>query len=153
VAGLFLSIMLALITGFALRSRQKSALLLEKENLLSLFFKHTPAAVAMFDKEMRYMAASDRWYNDYNLKGQHIIGKSHYEVFPEIEVNHPHWVETHKRSLAGEVIKEEEEVFLRDDGRSDWIRYELHPWYKKKVHWAALLCLPKLLQSANKWIK
>ena len=52
------------------------------EALLRLFIKHTPAAIAMFDTEMRYLQVSDRFLTDYDLEGQDLIGKSHYDVFP-----------------------------------------------------------------------
>lgn len=99
------------------------------ENQLELFVKHTPAAVAMFDNEMRYMVVSDRWYTDYGLEGKNIIGKTHYEVFPEIE-NMNEWKAIHRRCLSGETMKRDEEAFPREDGHTDWIRWEIHPWLK-----------------------
>src|SRR6185369_5928180 len=54
------------------------------EALLRLFIKHTPAAIAMFDTEMRYLQVSDRFLTDYDLEGQDIIGKSHYDIFPHL---------------------------------------------------------------------
>ncbi|MET0155985.1 MAG: PAS domain-containing sensor histidine kinase [Rickettsiales bacterium] len=101
----------------------------EKEKLFSLFVKYAPAAVAMFDKELRYLAASDRWYVDYGLKNKEIIGRSHYEIFPEIAKNHPEWKKLHDRTLRGEIIKADEDAFVREDGATEWLRYELHPWY------------------------
>lgn len=49
-----------------------------------IFIEQSPNAIAMFDKEMRYMAASQKWVEDYKLVGKEIIGHSHYEIFPEI---------------------------------------------------------------------
>lgn len=100
----------------------------EKELMLSTFVQHTPAAVAMFDKEVRYIAASDRWFKDYGIIGKDVIGRSHYDVFPEIIKHHPEWMELHQRTIKGEVIARDEELFLRESGEKEWLRYELHPW-------------------------
>jgi PAS domain S-box-containing protein len=99
----------------------------EQEEQIRLFVKHTPAAVAMFDNQMRYMIASDRWYQDYGLTGKDIIGKSHYRVFPEME-NMEEWKEIHQRCLQGAVEIREEDPFPRADGSMDWLRWEIHPW-------------------------
>lgn len=99
----------------------------EQEEQIRLFVKHTPAAVAMFDNQMRYMVASDRWFRDYGLEGKEIIGKSHYKVFPDIE-NMPHWKAIHQRCLNGAIEIKEQDAFPRSDGTTDYIRYEIYPW-------------------------
>ena len=47
------------------------------------FVAHAPAAMAVFDREMRYLAVNDRWVKDYGLDGSP-VGRMHYDVFPEI---------------------------------------------------------------------
>ncbi len=96
------------------------------EQVLRLFVEHTPAAIAMLDQDMKYIIASRRFTEDYQLGQQDIIGRSHYEVFPDLP---GHWQEVHQRCLAGAVEKAEEEAFRRLDGSIDWIRWEMHPWY------------------------
>jgi PAS domain S-box-containing protein len=93
---------------------------------LKLFVDHTPAAIAMLDNDMRYIAVSRRWYSDYQLSQDDIVGMCHYDVFPEIGNR---WKEIHNRCLAGAVEKCEEDSFLRSDGRTDWVRWEVRPWY------------------------
>ncbi|MBN67146.1 MAG: hypothetical protein CMM94_06230 [Rickettsiales bacterium] len=110
---------------------QKNALLelRRKEEMLQLYTKHTPAAVAMFDTEMRYIAYSDRWVTDYGLNPLHdYIGECHYDVFPVIPEKYPHWLEVHKRCLQGEIIQMEQDRFEGEDGSEQWLRYELRPW-------------------------
>ncbi|WP_281261736.1 sensor histidine kinase [Aphanothece hegewaldii] len=98
----------------------------ESEEKLSLFVKHTPAAMAMFDCEMRYLGHSQRWMEDYKLT-ENIIGRSHYEVFPEIPES---WKQIHQNCLAGAVEKSDEDSFYRIDGSVDWLKWEVRPWFK-----------------------
>ena len=65
-------------------------------NNLKHFIEKSFTATAMFDTEMKYIAVSDKFIEEYQLPNKNIIGHSHYEVFPEIS---DHWKEIHKRCL------------------------------------------------------
>ena len=98
------------------------------EHTLKLFVENAPAGIAMFDREMHYLAASRRYSFDYRLDSQDLVGRSHYDVFPEIP---EHWKEIHRRCLAGAHEFTEEDPFPRTDGTLDWVRWEIHPWHER----------------------
>ena len=108
--------------------KRAEADLAERQAQLAVFVEHAPAAIAMFDREMRYLAVSRRFAVDYRLPpGEQLIGRSHYEIFPDIPQR---WRDIHTRVLAGEELSHDEDTFPRADGRADWVRWLMTPWRK-----------------------
>ena len=102
-----------------------NAAMRDSEERFRLFIEHAPAAIAMFDRDMCYLAASRRWIEEYRLTDD-ILGRSHYDMFAEIS---PRWREIHRRGLAGEVLSEDEDQFVRSDGSVQWVTWDVRPWY------------------------
>jgi PAS domain S-box-containing protein len=94
------------------------------EELLKTFVKNVPAAVAMLDRDMRYLQVSDRWCSDYLPGRAEILGRSHYEIFPDMPER---WKEIHRRALQGETLRENEDRWDGQDG-THWARWEVRPW-------------------------
>ncbi len=121
----FVDLLEALKRSDSARQRAETQLA-EREALLSLFVEHAPAAIAMFDRDMRYLAVSRRFLEDYRVDpDRNPVGRSHYEIFPEIP---EHWRALHKRVLCGEELSHPEDPFRRKDGRLDWVRWSMKPW-------------------------
>jgi len=102
----------------------QTAVLRSREELLNIFVKNVPAGVAMLDRDMRYLQVSDRWCADYGLDSSQVLGRSHYELFREIP---EHWKEMHRRALAGEILRAEEDRWDRPE-RTTWVCWEIRPW-------------------------
>ena len=98
-----------------------------REQDLRRFAEVAPVAIAMFDREMRYLAASQRFRDEFSLGDQELVGRSHYDVFPEIP---EHWRQVHRRCLAGAVERHPGELFLRPDGTAQWTRWDIQPWHR-----------------------
>ena len=97
-------------------------------SLFQSFVEHAPVAVAMLDQQLRYVAVSQRWYQDYQLGERDIIGQHHYDVFPEIR-DMREWQDIYQRCLAGAIERREEDLFVRANGSTDWLRWEVRPWH------------------------
>jgi PAS domain S-box-containing protein len=94
---------------------------------LQFFLDHAPGAMAMMDREMRYLAVNRRWQADYGPAGVDLIGRSHYEIYPDLA---EHWREAHRRGLAGQPTRvERERVRPFPDAPLVWMRWEVQPWY------------------------
>ncbi len=116
---------IALVRDITERIRAEKALE-ESHKRNAIFVEQAPHAMAMLDSEMRYMAVSQKWIEDYGLKGRTIVGQSHYEIFPEIGDD---WKAIHQECLGGEINKCAEAVFDRGDGRKQWLTWDVRPWY------------------------
>ena len=116
----------------------------EKQRVLKSFVRYAPAAIAMLDCDMRYLVVSDRWIEDFQLEDKNIIGRIHYEVFPEIPQR---WRQDHQDCLTGKVnfLKCEQDSFVRRNGKVDWLRWELRPWHNSKGNIGGLLMLCELI--------
>ncbi len=106
--------------------KETDAALRENKEMLQLLVENAPVALAMFDRDMRYVAASHRWMKDHAVTATGIIGHSHYEINPEVPER---WKETHRRGLAGERQASEEDRYDRADGAVQWIKWEIIPWH------------------------
>lgn len=106
------------------RKRIQESLERERQQLQDII-TNAPVAIAMFDREMRYIAHSHKWLTDYNLHGQSIIDRSHYEIFPDLPEK---WKVIHQRALTGEAISNPEDLFERADKSKFYLRWAIHPW-------------------------
>lgn len=89
------------------------------------FIDQAPGAIAMFDTDLNYLAASKEWIIDYNLP-EDIEGKNHYDLF-EIPNR---WKEIHKKCLQGETHQAEEDEFFDRNGNPFYLRWQVKPWYR-----------------------
>jgi PAS domain S-box-containing protein len=95
------------------------------EQALRNMVRNAPIAVAMFDKQMNYLVVSEVWLK-HEEKTEAIIGKSHYEVVPEIPDN---WKQVHQDVLKGATKASEREEMVRADGSVQVLRWKMNPWY------------------------
>jgi len=101
--------------------------LAQSHNLMNYILEHNWSAIAVLNKDLKYVYVSKRYLEESRAGDQNVIGKHYYEVFPDLPQK---WKEMNQRVLAGEIIREDNDPFVRDDGKVDWTRWESRPWYE-----------------------
>lgn len=97
------------------------------QDLMQYVIEHNRSAVAVFDNDMNYIYVSQKYINDFKIEDKNIIGKNHYNFFPDLPLK---LVDIHKRVLSGEVISSDRDPFQREDGAVYWNTWECRPWYE-----------------------
>lgn len=130
------------------RAKRKAGLrrrttLAESRNLKDLWSAFTfvsedsPVAVAIFDREMNYLWVNPRWASDYKVDRNDVVGRSLYDVFPEIPER---WKVIHKNCLAG-ATESSPEDFFDCDGMRVWLRWKISPWRNDRGDIAGIIIL------------
>jgi diguanylate cyclase (GGDEF)-like protein/PAS domain S-box-containing protein len=131
------------------KSTEKS--MLQMRDLLEFILEHNRSAIAIHDKNRNYMYVSRPYIEIFRVKDTDIIGKYHYDVFPNL----PQALrDVHTRVLQGEVMGEEESLYTYDDGTSNWMRWDCRPWFESGggiggfVLYAEVITERKLMEQA-----
>lgn len=109
-------------------------ILREQKLILELFTQNTPVAVAMLDRQLRFLNVSTRWLLDYNLTGDGAIGQSFFAVHSSFPVR---WVSALREALSGIPSDAEEDSFEKPATKVDgadrpaetvYVRWRIQPW-------------------------
>jgi PAS domain S-box-containing protein len=107
--------------------KQSEQKLRQSYDLMSYIIKYNTSALAVHDKDLKYLFVSERYLEDYKLEDREIIGKHHYDVFPDLPQK---WRDIHQTALAGIISKAENDRYEKEDGSVAWTTWECRPWYE-----------------------
>ena len=69
---------------------------------ITRFVADIPSAVALFDRDLRYVAANNLWLNAFGIVGEGPAGQCHHQIDPH---SAPVLIDLHQRALAGETAE------------------------------------------------
>ncbi|MEL6651554.1 MAG: ATP-binding protein [Bacteroidota bacterium] len=110
------------------RIRELEAQLGQHNEQLQYFVQQAPVGMAMFDQDLNYLVASEKYVRDWIGKREY-IGQSHFELFPYMLDK---WKDTYKRCLKGVTETCLEDPFQHQDGSIDYIDWVTTPWYNNQ---------------------
>lgn len=114
---------------------------------LHFIIKHNPCSMAVYDKDLHYIAVSDRYLQDYNVKEHDIIGRHHYDIFPEMPQK---WKDVHQRCLSGAIERNDDDFFERPDGAITYNRWECRPWYGEDGEIGGIITYTEVITEQKK---
>ncbi len=117
--------LLAIWIGFLLERDQWETTIQNEQRILESFVETAPAAIAMMNDKLEYIAISKRWKLDNNLDDT-AIGQN---IFDSTSWDFSKWRVTYEEVLCGQVKKKDEENIELGNGESKWIKWEVQPWY------------------------
>jgi PAS domain S-box-containing protein len=115
--------------------------------LMNYIIQHNQSALAVHDKDMRYIYVSERYLHDYKVKEKDVIGKHHYDVFPDLPQK---WRDVHQRALEGVISSSEEDSYERADGSVEWTRWECRPWHDANGEIGGIIVYTEVITERKK---
>jgi diguanylate cyclase (GGDEF)-like protein/PAS domain S-box-containing protein len=115
--------------------------LLYFHDMMSYVIDHMNSGIAVHDKNMNYIYVSKKYMDQYGISGD-IIGKNHYDVFPDLPDK---WKKVHQRCLKGEVLKADRDLYPHKDGTVDMTRWECRPWYDEDGEIAGIVVYTEVI--------
>lgn len=97
----------------------------ESEDRFRRFVEYIPAAVAMVDRELHYLAVSRQWQLVYGNSSTDLIGRSHSEIFPHLPES---WHQKAQACLVGAAEQGESESCIRIKTSIEWVKWIFQPW-------------------------
>src|SRR5690606_3419820 len=118
-------------------------LLYKKQSELKAFVENTPAAIAMFDKKMQYIVATNKWCEDYGIDNSLDL-QQHTGIIPRSSRN---WEKVFDRCLTGELVRKDEDKILFSNGKVEWLKWEMRPWYNYKNEIGGVIAMSEIITS------
>jgi PAS domain S-box-containing protein len=98
---------------------------MNSDSTVRRFVKAAPMAMAMYDKEMRVLMASQGWIEEQGLPEEELLGRSMYDLMPWLPEK---WRAVHRQVMRGEAMRHDQDQFDRPDGRTGWLKWSCAPW-------------------------
>jgi PAS domain S-box-containing protein len=98
---------------------------MNSDSTVRRFIKAAPMGMAMYDKEMRVLMASQGWIEERGVPEEELLGRSMYDLMPWLPEK---WRAVHRQVLRGEAMRHDQDQFERPDGRIGWLKWSCAPW-------------------------
>lgn len=121
--------------------------LFENQTQQRHFVEYLPAAVAMVDREMRYLTWSKRWLKQWQLSSE-IVGISHYQIFANLP---PSWQDRAEKCLTGALTQfQSEDLITLPNNSEEWVKWDIQPWLTDAGKIGGLMLFAEVISDRKK---
>ncbi|MGE5491930.1 MAG: PAS domain S-box protein, partial [Actinomycetota bacterium] len=96
-----------------------------EEGLMLPLIEQMPIAVAVFDRQMNYLAVSKPWLAAYGRRHTDLVGRNYYQAHPGVPQE---WRRIHNEVLLGKELRDGEESWVEKDGTRHRVKWSAVPW-------------------------
>jgi len=89
------------------------------------FIIQSPFAIAMFDGQLLFQAASQKFIDTYRLNDKPLPGAYLYDLLPFLK---PKWKKIFNAALRGKTLAGEDNLAASDNHPATWMRWDIRPW-------------------------
>ncbi len=118
----------------------------QSHDQLKRFIEQAPICIAMFDRNMNYLAVSNRWTEKYCRGHATLVGLNLYDVYPDIP---DRWKLAHRQALTGISLENHEDMWTQRDGSKHWLRWSLQPWIDENNEIGGILISTESMTAAR----
>lgn len=115
--------------------------LIISEQQLKAMIQSLPTPVAMFDRELKYLAFSSRWLEEWKNFGQAKEGQTIHSDF------RTEWLESMQRALSGENLGKDEDLISFGPENEYWLRWAIQPWKNAKGDIGGIIVMAENITS------
>lgn len=98
--------------------------LVQSHEMLNTIIQNDRNGIVVLDVNLNFIYVSSKFLHDFKINEFNVIGQNFYQHLPNIHND------IHQRVLMGEVISNEQDTFIQNDGTKDYVSWEYRPWYK-----------------------
>lgn len=115
--------------------------------LMQYIIEHSHSAIAVHDKDLNYIYVSNKYLDDYGIEEKDIIGKHHYEIFPDLPQS---WREVHQKALNGVISSAKDDIYIRKNGSIEYTKWECRPWYDDNNEIGGVILYAEIITERKK---
>jgi diguanylate cyclase (GGDEF)-like protein/PAS domain S-box-containing protein len=116
----------------------------KSKQILKFVVQKAQSAIAVVDRQLRYLMLSQQWLQDYNLSVANLIDPYHHEVLSEQFCQEK---KIYQDCLNQGISQEIEQIIINQKGITQKLKLSIYPWYDERKQIEGLIIFSQILEE------